>query len=265
MREQWQLPVAQVQGYAKDAGCRYGFILSDAHLVILRFSPKPVNTVNVNTRPRPELNNQRIASDSTNTSSRFASMSIDSPSEYIDSVANLDYNDPDYVTIPWTSWGKGHLTIRLGLFFICLMAGTGNATVHFTYPELDSWMPLGNGSFMHNTSGEVASKLPRGARLIELEDDSADDGGEAGPSQSQHSKAGPSQVQHTGTGPSQAAGSQHTAISNTARKSARAEKRSKEKVTCQHHQERKLNLHSMGSGLFSTTAEHNSGPSRLHG
>lgn len=231
VREQWKLPVAQVRGYAKEVGCRYGFIISDAHLVILRFSPKPVNAVNVKTRPLPNPNNQRIASDSTDASSRFASMSIDSPSEYIDSVADLDYNDPDYVTIPWTWCGKGHLTIRLGLFFICLMAGTGNATVEFTYPELDSWVPLGNGSFMHNTSGEVASKLPRGARLIEPEDDSADDGGEAGPSgsqfqhseagpsqsqhseaspsQSQHSEAGPSQFQHTGAGPSQAADSQH--------------------------------------------------------
>ena len=230
VREQWQLPVAQVQGYAKDADCRYGFILSDAHLVILRFSPKPVSTVNVNTRPRPEVNNQRIASDSTNTSSRFASMSIDSPSEYVDSVAGLEYNNPDYVAIPWTAWGKGNLTIRLGLFFICLMAGTGNATVDFTYPELDSWMRLNNGKFMHNTSGDVASKLPRGGRLIEPEDDGADDGGEApspgspqhseagpsqsqhseaGPSQSQHSEAGPSQFQHTGAGPSQAPDGQH--------------------------------------------------------
>lgn len=161
-------------------------------------------------------------------SSQFASMSIDTLSKYVDNVTGLDYSNPDYVIVLWIASGKGVLTAKLALFFICLMSGTGDAKVAFTYPELDSWMSLDNGHFMHNTSRDVASKLPRGVRLVEPHDDSAEsegsdaesdddsaqsedsgaetdgdgdgagDGGEAGRSGShfQHAEAGPSQPSH---------------------------------------------------------------------
>lgn len=41
-RLQWSFPVLRISTYAASAECRYGFIITDQHLVVLRVSWEPV-------------------------------------------------------------------------------------------------------------------------------------------------------------------------------------------------------------------------------
>ncbi|KAL7947033.1 hypothetical protein V8C42DRAFT_319478 [Trichoderma barbatum] len=41
-RHQWTLPMSQVNTYAVRSGCRYSFIITDLHLIVLRLAREPV-------------------------------------------------------------------------------------------------------------------------------------------------------------------------------------------------------------------------------
>ncbi|KAH7016332.1 uncharacterized protein B0I36DRAFT_337359 [Microdochium trichocladiopsis] len=51
-QDQWSLPVSQVLTYAHLLGSRYGFIITQSHLVVLRFCREPIGTGTAFSRPR---------------------------------------------------------------------------------------------------------------------------------------------------------------------------------------------------------------------
>jgi hypothetical protein len=44
-------------------------------------------------------------------------------------MSDIEYQPPKYQAIPWSNKGKGVLTVRLALFYLCLMAGYGDSTI----------------------------------------------------------------------------------------------------------------------------------------
>jgi hypothetical protein len=164
-RYQWSLPVSQINTYAAQSECRYGFIITDQHLVVIRISTEFLGQGLASTRPSRQSSqpsHQRVASGDTDLSSVMDTMSLDDSfgaQSYIDN-GNVEYQPPEYAAVKWTARGKGRLTVKLSLFCLCLMAGGGDAHISYGYPPLDSWRQEGSRRFVHNTSGLFVKKLP---------------------------------------------------------------------------------------------------------
>ncbi|KAK4076671.1 uncharacterized protein Triagg1_4274 [Trichoderma aggressivum f. europaeum] len=177
-RHQWTLPMSQVNTYAVRSGCRHSFIITDLHLIVLRLSREPVaHGLASNRSPRhsTQLGHRRIASGSTDISSQLEAMSIvesfGAASYASSNPANREYQSPEYASIPWSAQGKKRLTVKMGLFCLCLMAAGGEAKIETAYPPLDSWRPESEG-FRHNASGQHAYNLPADAIISTQEPES---------------------------------------------------------------------------------------------
>lgn len=169
LRRQWSLPVSQVSTYGVEGGCRYGFIITDEELVVLRFRKESTGPGIASTRSRRTASqlHQRVVSGGTDISSVIESMSQLS-------YGAQSYNDneypqhellpPEYARIPWSSYGKGRLSIKLSLFCLCLMASKATG-IETSYPPFDSWRKESRHKFVHNISGFTAKELPRHANI----------------------------------------------------------------------------------------------------
>jgi hypothetical protein len=167
--EQWEWPVRQVLTYACNLNVRYGYIITDKHLVVFQFAREAVGPGLSAERDQRvvvpaatlALAHARPDSSSTDLSSTFQTLSISEPSApYSDSHPTTDFQRPKYQVIEWSSSGEGVLTVKLALFYLCLMAGHGPSNIQVSYPRLNSWCRLDeDGTFRHNTSGRTATQL----------------------------------------------------------------------------------------------------------
>lgn len=88
---QWSNPLSQAQYYcsaSSDKGLRYGFIITDQHLVVLRLATEPIDDGLAAARSQrggAYQSHQRVASGSTDLSSHFNTMSLGTGSQYTDS------------------------------------------------------------------------------------------------------------------------------------------------------------------------------------
>lgn len=88
---QWSNPLSQVQYYcsaSSDKGLRYGLIITDQHLVVLRLATEPIDDGLAAARSQrggAYQSHQRVASGSTDLSSHFSTMSLGTGSQYMDS------------------------------------------------------------------------------------------------------------------------------------------------------------------------------------
>ncbi|KAK0753557.1 hypothetical protein B0T18DRAFT_397158 [Schizothecium vesticola] len=158
---QWEWPVRQVLTYASSLDVRYGYLLTDKHLVVFQFAREAVGSglsAGREQRVVPAAMHARAESGSTDLSTTFQTMSISS-TQYSNRNPTTDFEQPKYQVIDWISSGKGVLTVKLALFYLCLMAGHGPSNIQTSYPRLNSWCRLENGTFRHNTSGRTAIQL----------------------------------------------------------------------------------------------------------
>ncbi|KAF5021076.1 hypothetical protein F66182_6909 [Fusarium sp. NRRL 66182] len=174
-RYQWTLPVSQINTYAALSNRRYGFIITDNNLVVLRFYKDPISESSAASRPLRQTSqpsHERVASDSTDVSSLIDAMSLDSSGNqsFIDeNPRDAEYLAPEYAAIPWGAHGKGRLTIKLAAFCLCLVSARGMAHVDNHYPPLDSWVQVERHKYCHNTSGLETKRPPTGASVTKLE------------------------------------------------------------------------------------------------
>ncbi|KAF5974096.1 hypothetical protein FBULB1_7928 [Fusarium bulbicola] len=160
---EWQKVVAQELTYMARYRTRYGFIITDANLVVLRITRELLGAGLAQARPRREaavfVSHQRHSSDTTMGSGDGSSSfySDDSPLEW-------SYYDPEYAVIPWNAHGEEVLTIKLALWCLIMMAMSGDRRIDYSYPPLDSWRYEGKG-YVHNTSGATKAKLAAGDHL----------------------------------------------------------------------------------------------------
>lgn len=112
------------------SGCRYGFIITDEHLVLLRISVERVSAGLAMSRPsRQPPAHRRIISAETDISSGLDAMSLDSFGAHSyrdDNPVNIEYQPPEYVVVRWTANGPGRLTVKMALFCLYLIAGRGD-------------------------------------------------------------------------------------------------------------------------------------------
>lgn len=156
---QWQRPIQQILTYSNEVHCRYGFLITDEELVAFQFQMERVSPSVAATRgtrtPRATQTHQRGFSDISELSGSMQSMSMSKKSSgadsYIKPGTGFEYQDPKYQIVPWRNKGKNVLSVRLGLFYLCLMAGYGDRDVRTQYPQLNTWRQLDDGSFRHNT------------------------------------------------------------------------------------------------------------------
>ncbi|KAH7016475.1 uncharacterized protein B0I36DRAFT_337834 [Microdochium trichocladiopsis] len=174
--EQRNLPVSQVLTYAHLIGSRYGFIITQSHLVVLRFCQEPIGAGTALSRPRRsgagQGFSQSIYSGSTDISSAMENMSLDTG--YISYVDQTDdYFPPEYCSIHWNTHGKQNLTIKLALACLCLLAVIGPRDIHDRpYPPLDSWVAAVPEGYFHVTTGQYKKRLDKSDRYHQpVEDD----------------------------------------------------------------------------------------------
>jgi hypothetical protein len=194
---EWGLPLRQVQSYGRDRGVRYGFIITDACLVVLRFRQDQIGSGIATTRstrivPVPEtettpdararaLSTTSTSSARTTTSSVRSSSTEHEGSVYSDTQSTASFLAPQYCDIPWSNHNKTFqgstpsgrnpkLTIRLALFYLCLLARySPNSSIGHDYPPLDSWAKR-SAEYVHNSTGATVAvtKLPADATVVEL-------------------------------------------------------------------------------------------------
>ena len=174
VRYQWSLPLSQVSTYAAESGCRYGFLITDGALIVLRFRKQLIGEGLAAMKPSrvvPAQTQRRVVSNETELSSTLESMSLGSfgAQSYDDhdlaDAANVELQPPEYAVIPMSNHGRNVLTVKFSIFCLCLMAAGGCSTVDYNYPPLDSWRCLDDHDFIHNTSNFRVGKLPRKAIL----------------------------------------------------------------------------------------------------
>ncbi|KAH6611765.1 hypothetical protein B0J18DRAFT_82782 [Chaetomium sp. MPI-SDFR-AT-0129] len=208
---EWALPVRQVMSYSRDLGVWYGFIITDHHLVVLRFSRFEIGDGIARSRLR------RVAAPSSQTSiqpsghSRSPSTASNTsggagqrpPSRFSDSEPTNEWQPPQFCAIPWSNHnltvnGKPSgakapvLTVRLGLFYLSLLALCGPDTaIRYDYPPLDSWIRTKAG-YVHNSSGKKVTSIPENATVVERA--TSPPGSQSGSSRSSSSSGGNSRV-----------------------------------------------------------------------
>jgi hypothetical protein len=194
---EWELPIRQVQSYGCSLKVRYGFIITDAHLVVLRFRRSQIEPGIAQSRARRAVSARHTGAPdpsvpSTNTQARASSPASGnsppntgtSPSPpppedptYSDTDPTTEFARPEYCAIPWSDYnmtpqGKPankspKLTIRLALFYLCLLARySPDTSIGHEYPPLNSWTKKGAG-YVHNSTGATATQPPANATVIE--------------------------------------------------------------------------------------------------
>ncbi|KAJ3539610.1 hypothetical protein NM208_g5418 [Fusarium decemcellulare] len=178
-RYQWTLPSSQVITYAAQSSRRYGFIVTDEALVVLRFTKQRIGHGLAATRPRRAMEPRTykpFTSSENDASSLSESAPLDSPKSqsYIDNdfadALDGEFLPPEYAVIPMAAHGNGKLTVKLSMFCLCLMAGGDFGSMGYGYPPLDSWRRMDGQSFIHNTSALVAGRLPKNATLFDVDE-----------------------------------------------------------------------------------------------
>ena len=142
-------PLEQVQQYCINLGTRYGWIMTERELVVIRvtnstdddsISPRQTRSGEVGVGGSVHNVHRRIISNSSNLSSAFSAMSIDH-SVYSGRTGSSSGNNPaplEIVCVPMSrdAKDKGHLTVNLALFFLALLAKESCA-ISSSYPPLD--------------------------------------------------------------------------------------------------------------------------------
>ncbi|KAK5987623.1 hypothetical protein PT974_11755 [Cladobotryum mycophilum] len=130
-RRQWSLPVSQLNTYAAYSSCRYGFLITDQHLVVLRISKEPVDpglALNRSPRPVAQTAHQSIAPDDIDLSFTMedaSPKSLGAQSFTDNNPVSTEYLPPEYAVVSWNAHGKGQLLVKLAIFCLSLLAARG--------------------------------------------------------------------------------------------------------------------------------------------
>jgi len=166
---EWQKVVSQVLSYMAQWSVRYGFIVTDAEVVVLRAARQYVAAGIAAARPvRSSVGrHNRQASDiSMMMSSDPVEASIESSLSFRDDdPLNWDYNLQ--YCIPWSSHGS-KLTGKLALWAVAMMSLSGDNHIDYSYPDLDTWRKQADGrGIIHNTFGATRSHAGRHCNMQE--------------------------------------------------------------------------------------------------
>ncbi len=78
---------------------------------------------------------------------------------------NWDYH-VQHKVIPWATHGH-HLTAKLALWALAMMALHGDSYVDYSYPDLNTWRVRQGGGIVHNTTGATRARSSRNRKMQE--------------------------------------------------------------------------------------------------
>ena len=164
----WEYPVRQILEYCTQEYRRYGFIITDAELVVMRITPRGTAAGSAIAResrqPQVVTHNRNVSATSTisQLSASLRGISVTTDSSYQSTgLGCVDGYKVEYCSIPWENEGKKDLTVHLGLFYLSWLAAVGQGGLQFKYPKFDSCWPRLDGTFIHNTTGLAVKKPTR--------------------------------------------------------------------------------------------------------
>lgn len=149
--------------YADGHRVRYGFIVTDVSVIVLRFvreGSAPGVGANL---PRRSTRNKRPTRDPTPQSSSEAEITSSQSSEDYGRGQDLR---TEFKAIDWSTHGRGNLTAKLALFALAMMSLHGDNYMACGYAKINSWRG-GPDGIRHNTSGEFRMKGTRGYDMDE--------------------------------------------------------------------------------------------------
>ncbi|KAI9765982.1 MAG: hypothetical protein M1840_006989 [Geoglossum simile] len=171
--KEFEKPVSQIFSYCINANARYGYILTQEELLVVRVtrSADPIEPLSTSRPRRSTAQYQSSSSHARDNSitSALSDMSLDpSGSSYTDSGNPiLNYDALEIKSIPWTNQ-HGEMTVNLALWWIHMMAKEDNS-IQISYPPLDSWVlvqePNAKPFYRHNTSGRRTYQRPEATIL----------------------------------------------------------------------------------------------------
>jgi hypothetical protein len=172
--EMWIRPIQQVASYADRASTRYGFIITDRKLTVMVFRREQINAGLSADRKRRA--HARALSVESQLSSSVAAMSLES--SYVDNGDGLSMHAA-YCDIPWEAHGPKTLTIRLALFFLCMLAAYGDRRIETVGGDVETFTQPRSSEWSHGP-GDLQVAVGAGYGEAELSGGEEGDGDEAG-------------------------------------------------------------------------------------
>jgi hypothetical protein len=129
---EWEWPLRQIQHYCTRLGTRYGFLITEEELVVFRFSREKTGKGLGGDRSKRQTTGPKgavhargdfVSSGLSEEMSMLSMVSENDTSVYNDDEPDTDVATPEYCSIPWSQRGNGRMTVRLALFFLCMLAG----------------------------------------------------------------------------------------------------------------------------------------------
>ncbi|KID82871.1 Armadillo-like helical [Metarhizium guizhouense ARSEF 977] len=157
--KEWKKVVRQLAAYADEHRVRYGFIVTDKLVVVLRFSRKR------EVAARGVGANLPIRSTRAPTPQVSSESDIPSSQSFEDDDRGQDLG-VEYKAIPWSTHGRGRLTAKLALVALAMMSLHGDNYIASSYPKINTWRGGPNG-IRHNTSAEFRKMAARGLVMDE--------------------------------------------------------------------------------------------------
>ncbi|KJK78286.1 hypothetical protein H634G_06459 [Metarhizium anisopliae BRIP 53293] len=176
--KEWKKVVTQLAAYADEHRVRYGFIVTDKLVVVLRFTRKrevvargaganlPIRSTRA---PTPQVSSESGIPSSQSSSGR----EIPSSQSFEDDDQGKDLH-VEYKEIPWSAHGRDTLTAKVALFALAMMPLHGDNYIACSYPKINTWRG-GDDGIRHNTSGEFRVKVTRYTKLDEPEEEDEED------------------------------------------------------------------------------------------
>ncbi|KAK6846023.1 hypothetical protein PG987_001211 [Apiospora arundinis] len=136
--ENWKKPIKQILGYSDELECRHSFIITEKELVVYEFEKETGPAPSTSGPERPSSGSSHTPSDNPIHSGDKSTEEAKPDRRYPDrdrkpvvAFKSRDQGDEEqeekvyysvkYKVIPWADHGEGKLTVRLGLFIICVL------------------------------------------------------------------------------------------------------------------------------------------------
>ncbi|KAK6854081.1 hypothetical protein PG995_009174 [Apiospora arundinis] len=134
--ENWMKPIKQVLGYSDELGCLHSFIITEEELVVYKFEKETGPAPSTSGPERPSSGSSDTLPDnpvhSGDKSTEAVRRNPDRNKKIVVTFKSQDQGDKEkeervyysvkYKVIPWANHGEGKLTVRLGLFMMCVLA-----------------------------------------------------------------------------------------------------------------------------------------------
>ncbi len=146
--------------YADKADTRYGFIITDRKLTVITFRREVISAGIGATRPR--RTHERVVPNESQLSSSVKAMSLGSSDPDIETSSGLAMHAA-YHDIPWSAYGRKTLMVRLGLFFLCLLAGYDDRSIQSSYYDLETFAPA---TYMREKNRDMWARVMNGGETM---------------------------------------------------------------------------------------------------